>query len=157
MLKITPFLWFDDQAEDAARFYVSVFPNSRITNVSRYTDAGPGEPGKAMTVQLELDGLPVTFLNGGPAHHHFTEAFSFSVQCEDQAEVDRYWAALTEGGEESQCGWLKDRYGVSWQIVPVEFFEMIPDPDSAKAQRVMRAMMSMSKLDLAELKRAYAG
>lgn len=154
MLKITPFLWFDDQAEDAARFYVGVFPNSRITGVSRYTDAGPGEPGRAMTVQLELDGLPVTFLNGGPVHHHFTEAFSFSVQCEDQAEVDRYWTALTEGGEESQCGWLKDRYGISWQIVPRALMEVIGQPDRAKARRAMEAMFKMKKLDIAKLREA---
>jgi predicted 3-demethylubiquinone-9 3-methyltransferase (glyoxalase superfamily) len=154
MLKITPFLWFDDQAEDAAKFYVSVFPNSKITSVSRYTEAGPGQPGAAMTVQLELDGLPVTFLNGGPVHFHHTEAFSFSVSCEDQAEVDRYWTALTAGGEESQCGWLKDRYGLSWQIVPRALMEVIGQPDRAKAQRAMQAMLQMKKLDVAKLREA---
>jgi predicted 3-demethylubiquinone-9 3-methyltransferase (glyoxalase superfamily) len=154
MPKITPFLWFDDQAEAAAEFYVGVFPNSRITSVSRYTEAGPGAPGQAMTVQLELDGLPVTFLNGGPIFHHFTEAFSFSVMCEDQAEVDRYWAALTHGGEESQCGWLKDRYGFSWQIVPRALPEVLGNPDRAKAQRAMQAMLQMKKLDIAKLREA---
>ena len=154
MLKITPFLWFDDQAEAAAELYVSVFPNSKITNVSRYTEAGPGQPGAAMTVQLELDGLPVTLLNGGPHHHHFTEAFSFSVSCADQAEVDRYWAALTAGGEEGQCGWLKDRFGLSWQIVPRALMEVIGQPDRARAQRAMQAMFQMKKLDVAKLREA---
>jgi predicted 3-demethylubiquinone-9 3-methyltransferase (glyoxalase superfamily) len=153
MLKITPFLWFDDQAEDAAKLYVSIFPNSKITSVSRYTEAGPGQPGAAMTVQIELDGLPVTLLNGGPVYRP-TEAFSFSVSCEDQAEVDRYWTALTEGGEESQCGWLKDRYGFSWQIVPRALMEVIGQPDRAKAQRAMQAMFQMKKLDIAKLRAA---
>ena len=147
MLKITPFLWFDDQAEAAAEFYVSVFPNSKITAV-----AGPA--GSAMTVQVELDGLPVTLLNGGPMHHHFTEAFSFSVMCEDQAEVDRYWAALTEGGEESRCGWLKDRFGLSWQIVPRALPELLGQPDRAKAKRAMEAMLQMKKLDIDKLRAA---
>jgi len=154
MPKISPFLWFDDQAEEAAAFYAGIFPNSRVVSVSRYTDAGPGAPGRAMTVQLELDGMPVTFLNGGPVHYHFTEAFSFSVMCEDQAEVDRYWAALTEGGEESQCGWLKDRYGFSWQIVPRALTEIIGQPDRAKARRAMEAMFQMKKLDIARLREA---
>ena len=153
MLKITPFLWFDNQAEDAAKLYVSIFPNSKITSVSRYTEAGPGQPGAAMTVQIELDGLPVTLLNGGPVYRP-TEAFSFSVSCEDQSEVDRYWAALTDGGEEGQCGWLKDRYGFSWQIVPRALMEMIGQPDSAKAQRAMQAMFQMKKLDVAKLRAA---
>jgi predicted 3-demethylubiquinone-9 3-methyltransferase (glyoxalase superfamily) len=153
MLTITPFLWFDDQAEDAANFYAGVFPNSKITSVSRYTEAGPGKPGQAMTVQLELDGLVVTLLNGGPAYR-LTEAFSFSVSCENQAEVDRYWAALTAGGEESQCGWLKDRYGLSWQIVPREMLEIIGQPDRAKAARAMQAMFKMKKLDVAKLREA---
>jgi predicted 3-demethylubiquinone-9 3-methyltransferase (glyoxalase superfamily) len=153
MLKITPFLWFDDQAEEAAAFYVSVFPNSKITGVSRYTDAGPGPAGSAMTVQIELDGLPMTLLNGGPVFRP-TEALSLSVSCEDQAEVDRYWAALTEGGEESQCGWLKDRYGFSWQIVPRALTEVIGQPDRAKAKRAMEAMFQMKKLDIAKLREA---
>ena len=153
MLKITPFLWFDNQAEDAAKLYVSIFPNSKITSVSRYTEAGPGQPGAAMTVQIELDGLPVTLLNGGPVYRP-TEAFSFSVSCEDQSEVDRYWAALTDGGEEGQCGWLKDRYGFSWQIVPRALMEVIGQPDRAKAQRAMQAMFQMKKLDVAKLRAA---
>ena len=154
MLKITPFLWFDDQAEEAANFYASVFPNSKVTSVSRYSEAGPGPAGRAMTVQLELDGLPVTLLNGGPMHNHFTEAFSFSVMCEDQAEVDRYWTALTDGGEESQCGWLKDRFGFSWQIVPRALPEVLGNPDRAKAKRAMEAMFQMKKLDIAKLREA---
>ena len=153
MLKITPFLWFDNQAEDAAKLYVSIFPNSKITSVSRYTEAGPGQPGAAMTVQIELDGLPVTLLNGGPVYRP-NEAFSFSVSCEDQSEVDRYWAALTDGGEEGQCGWLKDRYGFSWQIVPRALMEVIGQPDRAKAQRAMQAMFQMKKLDVAKLRAA---
>jgi predicted 3-demethylubiquinone-9 3-methyltransferase (glyoxalase superfamily) len=154
MPKITPFLWFDDQAEEAAAFYASVFPNSKITGVTRYSEAGPGAAGRAMTVQLELDGAPVTLLNGGPLYHHFTEAFSFSVMCEDQAEVDRFWAALTAGGEESQCGWLKDRYGLSWQIVPRALPEVLGNPDRAKARRAMEAMLKMKKLDIHKLRAA---
>jgi len=154
MLKITPFLWFDTQAEEAANLYVSIFPNAKVTSVSRYSEAGPGPAGSAMTVQIELDGLPVTLLNGGPVFKP-TEAFSFSVTCEDQAEVDRYWAALTaDGGEESQCGWLKDRYGFSWQIVPRALPELLGDPDRAKARRAMQAMLQMKKLDVAKLREA---
>src|SRR5215472_8675652 len=129
MLKVTPFLWFDDQAEEAARFYVSLFPNSRIGNISRYGDAGPGKAGSVMTVSFELDGLPVTALNGGP-NYKFTEAVSFSVSCDDQAEVDHYWSALAgDGGQEGPCGWLKDRWGLSWQIVPNALPELLGDPD----------------------------
>lgn len=157
MLKITPFIWFDDQAEAAAEFYVSVFPNSKITSVSRYPEGAPGPAGKAMTVQLDLDGLPATFLNGGPLHYHFTEAFSFSVLCEDQAEVDRYWAALTEGGEESQCGWLKDRYGLSWQVVPAALPQILGNPDPVKARRATEAMLKMTKLDITALEAAAEG
>jgi predicted 3-demethylubiquinone-9 3-methyltransferase (glyoxalase superfamily) len=153
MLKITPFLWFDTEAEAAAQLYVSVFPNSKIVSISRYTEAGPGAAGSAMTVQIELDGLPVTLLNGGPMYRP-TEAFSLSVSCEDQAEVDRYWAALTEGGEEGPCGWLKDRYGFSWQIVPRALSEVIGQSDRAKAQRAMQAMFQMKKLDIAKLREA---
>ncbi len=145
MLKITPFLWFDTQAEEAARFYCGVFPNSKII------EAG------GMTVSFELAGLPVIALNGGPMFK-FTEAVSFSVSCEDQAEVDRYWDALTaDGGQESQCGWLKDRYGFSWQIVPKALPELLGDPDRAKADRAMQAMLKMKKLDVAKLKEAAAG
>jgi predicted 3-demethylubiquinone-9 3-methyltransferase (glyoxalase superfamily) len=157
MLKVTPFLWFDDQAEQAAEFYVSLIPNSKITGVSRYGEAGPGVPGSAMTVTFELDGLPVTALNGGPAFS-FTEAFSFSVPCEDQAEVDRYWSALTaDGGQESRCGWLKDRFGLSWQIVPKALPRLLGDPDRARANRAMQAMLKMNKLVVADLEAAAAG
>ena len=154
MLKVTPFLWFDHQAEEAAAFYVGVFPDSKITAVSRYGEAGPGPAGSAMTVQIELAGLPVTLLNGGPVFR-LTEAFSLSVSCEDQAEVDRYWAALTaDGGEESQCGWLKDRFGLSWQIVPRALPEVLGHPDRAKANRAMQAMLQMKKLDIEALRAA---
>lgn len=157
MQTISPFLWFDTQAEAAANFYVSVFPNSKITAVSRYGEAGPGPAGGVMTVGFELDGQAFTGLNGGP-HFKFTEAVSFVVRCRDQAQVDRYWdALLADGGKESQCGWLKDRYGLSWQIVPEELLQLIADPDEAKAGRVMAAMMQMIKLDIAELRAAAEG
>ncbi len=154
MSRISPFLWYDSEAEAAAQLYVSIFPNSKITRVTRYGEAGPGKPGSAMTVSFELDGLPVTALNGGP-HFKLSEAFSMSVDCADQAEVDRYWNALIEGGgEPSQCGWLKDRFGLSWQIVPRALPHLLAGPDRAKAQRVMAAMMKMSKLEVAELEAA---
>jgi len=157
MSRITPFLWFDDQAEEAANLYVSLFPNSRITSVTRYGEAGPGQPGSVMIVSFELDGLPVTALNGGPVFK-LSEAFSMSVDCADQAEVDRYWdALLDDGGHASQCGWLKDRYGLSWQIVPRALPRLLADPDRAKAQRVMAAMLKMIKLDVATLEAAAAG
>jgi len=152
--KITPFLWFDNQAEDAARFYASVFPNSKIEAVARYGEAGPGPAGSVMTVAFELDGQKFTALNGGP-HFKFTEAISFVVNCETQQEVDEYWAKLTEGGQEVQCGWLKDKYGLSWQIVPAVMVEMIKDKDAARSQRVVKAMMQMKKLDIARLQEAY--
>ena len=154
MLKISPFLWFDDQAEQAAELYVGVFPNSRITAVTRYGEAGPGPAGAVMIVQFELDGLSVTALNGGPVDFHFSDAFSFQVLCDDQAEVDRYWTALLDGGQESQCGWLKDRFGFSWQIVPKALFELLGDPDPAKAARATQAMLGMRKLDIAGLRAA---
>ena len=154
MSRISPFLWFDDQAEEAANLYVSVFPNSRITGASRYGEVGPGKPGSVMTISFEIDGLPVTALNGGPIFR-FNEAFSMSVDCADQAEVDRYWDALIEGGgQSSQCGWLKDRFGLSWQIVPRILPRLLSDPDRAKAQRVMTAMLKMSRLDVAALEAA---
>jgi len=153
--KITPFLWFDTEAEEAARFYVSIFANSKVGRVSRFPEGSPGGvAGQAMTVEFELDGQKLTGLNGGP-HFKFTEAFSLSVDCADQAEVDRLWAALTaDGGEESQCGWLKDRYGLSWQIVPRMLTQLLSDPDGAKAQRVTEAMLQMRKLDVATLQAA---
>ena len=160
--KIVPCLWFDDQAQEAAEFYTAVFRNSKIVNVSRYGEAGRdvhGKPaGTVLTVAFELDGQAFTALNGGPVFK-FNEAISFQVNCETQEDVDYYWGKLSRGGDDKaqQCGWLKDRYGVSWQIVPRVLSEMISDPDSQKSGRVMEAMLRMKKLDIAELKRAYAG
>jgi len=149
MKKITPFLWFDTQAEEAMNFYVSVFKNSKAHNVSR------GPDGKAFTVSFELNGQEFMGLNAGP-QFKFNEAVSFFVNCEDQAEVDYYWEKLTaDGGEESMCGWLKDKYGLSWQIIPKALGELMGDPDPVKAQRVMQAMLQMQKIDVAELQRAY--
>jgi len=153
MQKITPWLWFDTQAEEAATFYTSVFKNSRILQVSHYGEAGPRPAGMVMTVSFELDGQEFVALNGGP-EFTFTEAVSFMVTCADQAEVDYYWSALTEGGEPGPCGWLKDRYGLSWQIVPTALDELLNDPDRERAQRAMQAMLQMSKIDIAELRRA---
>ncbi len=157
MKKITPFLWFDDQAEEAMNFYVSVFPNSRVLNVSRYGDDAPGPKGKVMTATFELNGQQFMVLNGGPQDFHFSEAISFFVDCETQEEVDRLWEKLTEGGEPGPCGWLKDKYGLSWQIVPAALGEMLGDPDPARASRVMQAMLKMSKIEIAGLRRAYEG
>jgi predicted 3-demethylubiquinone-9 3-methyltransferase (glyoxalase superfamily) len=150
---LTTCLWFDGRAEEAAEFYTSVFEDGRILDVSRYGEAGPGEPGTVVTVEFELRGSRFVALNGGPAFA-FTEAISFQVHCDDQAEVDRYWAALTDGGEESQCGWLKDRFGVSWQIIPTRLPELLGHPDPATAQRVMEAMLGMRKLDVPTLEAA---
>ena len=154
--RIVPNLWFDTQAEEAAEFYVSIFDNSRITNVSRYTEAGPGEPGTVMTVAFELDGLPFVGINGGP-EFTFDEAVSFQIDCETQEEVDYYWDRLTDGGEEVQCGWLKDRYGLSWQVVPTGMEELFEDPDPERARRAMDAMLGMVKLDIAALRAAADG
>ncbi len=158
--KITPFLWFDKEAEDAANFYVSLFKNATIESVSRYGEAGQeitgGTPGKVMTVSFTLEGQRFTALNGGPLFK-FTEAVSFMVGCDSQEEVDWFWSKLTDGGQESQCGWLKDRFGLSWQIVPRVLFELIGDKDRAKAARATEAMLKMKKLDIAELRRAHAG
>jgi predicted 3-demethylubiquinone-9 3-methyltransferase (glyoxalase superfamily) len=160
--RIRPCLWFDDQGEDAARFYTGIFPNSRIVATTRYGAAGfevHGRPaGSVMTVAFELDGQPFTALNGGPVFT-FNEAISFEVRCADQAEIDRYWERLGEGGDPAaqQCGWLKDRYGVSWQIVPAEMDELFADAESPATQRAMSAMLQMKKLDIAGLRRAYAG
>jgi predicted 3-demethylubiquinone-9 3-methyltransferase (glyoxalase superfamily) len=156
MRKITPFLWFDTQAEEAAKFYVSIFKNSRLGKVSRYGDAGPGPAGSAMTVEFELDGQPFIALNAGP-QFKFNEAVSFSIDCKTQEEVDAFWQRLTEGGEEGQCGWLKDKYGLSWQVNPTILGQMLSDPDREKANRVMQAMLKMKKINIATLKRAYAG
>jgi predicted 3-demethylubiquinone-9 3-methyltransferase (glyoxalase superfamily) len=160
--KITPCLWFDDQAEEAVEFYTAIFRNSKIVNIARYGEAGHevhGKPaGTVMTVAFELDGQPFTALNGGPMFK-FNEAISFQVNCETQEEVDYYWEKLSAGGDETaqQCGWLKDKYGASWQVVPSVLPEMINDPDSEKSQRAMKAMLQMKKIDIDELKRAYAG
>jgi predicted 3-demethylubiquinone-9 3-methyltransferase (glyoxalase superfamily) len=155
MQKLTPFLWFDTEGEDAAEFYVSVFPNSRIVDVTHYGEAGPRAAGTVMTVTFELDGQRFVALNGGP-DFTFSEAISFEVECEDQDEVDSYWNTLSEGGEQGPCGWLKDKFGLSWQIVPRRLIELLSDPDAAKAQRVMGAMLQMKKIEIAELERAAA-
>jgi predicted 3-demethylubiquinone-9 3-methyltransferase (glyoxalase superfamily) len=154
MPKISPFLWFDGQAEEAANFYVSIFPNSKIVTMSRYGEGAPGPKGSVMVVVFELDGRELMALNGGP-QFKFTEAVSFSVDCKNQEEVDRYWHKLSAGGEEGPCGWLKDRYGLSWQINPTILGEMLSDPDPEKARRVMAAMMKMKKIEIATLKKAY--
>ena len=154
MQKITPFLWFNDQAEEAMNFYTAIFKNSKIGSVSRYGEGGPGKPGSVMTATFELDGQEFMALNGGPLFT-FSEAISFFVNCETQAEVDELWEKLTEGGEESQCGWLKDKYGLSWQIVPSALGELLNDPDAEKARRVMNAMLQMKKIDIAGLRSAY--
>jgi predicted 3-demethylubiquinone-9 3-methyltransferase (glyoxalase superfamily) len=156
MPKPTPFLWFDTQAEEAARFYTSVFPNSRITQVSHYGEAGPGPAGSVMVVTFELDGQRFIALNGGP-EFRFTEAVSFTIECASQEEVDRFWTALSDGGEPGPCGWLKDRYGLSWQVNPTRLFELLSDPDRERAQRVMTAMLGMTKIEIAELERAAEG
>lgn len=159
---ITPCLWFDDQAEAAANFYVGIFPNSKITAISHYGEAGKEihgkEPGSVLTVAFELDGQSFTALNGGPVFT-FTEAVSFQVNCETQDEVDHYWDRLSAGGDDNakQCGWLKDRYGLSWQVVPSMLVAMLTDPDTVRAQRAFSAMLQMQKLDIAALKKAYDG
>jgi predicted 3-demethylubiquinone-9 3-methyltransferase (glyoxalase superfamily) len=154
MQRITPFLWFDNQAEEAAAFYVSIFENSKIVGATRYGEAGPGPKGGAMTVKFELEGNEFIALNGGP-HFKFTEAISFSVDCKTQEEVDEFWRRLSEGGEEGQCGWLKDKYGLSWQVNPRILGEMLSDPDPKKSKRVMEAMLKMKKIDIARLEQAY--
>jgi predicted 3-demethylubiquinone-9 3-methyltransferase (glyoxalase superfamily) len=158
MQKITPFLWFDDKAEEAATFYTSVFKNSKIVNIARYGDAGAevaGRPkGTVMTVAFQLEGQEFVALNGGP-QFKFTEAVSFVVNCQTQEEVDEYWEKLSDGGQEVQCGWLKDKYSLSWQIVPTILSEMLNDPDPKKAERVMKAMLQMKKIDIKGLKQAY--
>lgn len=154
---IYPMLWFDGQAEEAANLYVSVFPGSRITGVSRYGDAGPGTAGSVMVVDFELSGRRFTALNGGP-EFAFNESVSFVVPCDSQAEVDRYWDALVAGGEPSWCGWLKDRFGVSWQVTPTELDRMMADPDPVKARRVTEAMLKVQgKFDIAALRTAFEG
>jgi len=146
-------LWFDDRGEEAARFYTSVFPNSKLGEIARYGSAGPRPEGMVMTVAFELNGQKFVALNGGP-HFTFNEAISFQVMCADQDGVDKYWSVLSEGGEEGPCGWLKDRFGLSWQIVPVRLPELLGDPDAERAQRVMAAMLEMKKIEIGELERA---
>jgi predicted 3-demethylubiquinone-9 3-methyltransferase (glyoxalase superfamily) len=153
--KIAPCLWFDTEGEEAARFYTSVFPNSRIVDIAHYGEAGPRDEGMVMAVSFELEGLKFVALNGGP-EFTFDEAVSFQVSCASQDEVDMYWSKLGEGGEEGPCGWLKDKFGLSWQIVPTRLFELLGDPDREKSQRVMRAMLSMGKLEIEPLERAAA-
>lgn len=155
--RISPMLWFDGNAEEAANFYLSIFQNSRLTGVMRCGENGPAPKGSVLTVGFELDGIPFTALNGGPMYK-FTEAISLVVRCENQAEVDYYWERLLEGGGNTQaCGWLKDRYGLSWQVTPVRLIELMTDPDPARAGRVMQAMMKMIKIDIATLESAAAG
>ena len=154
MQRITPFLWFDNNAEEAMNFYVSIFKNSRAGRVTRYGDAGPGPAGTAMTVEFELDGQPFVGLNGGP-HFKFTEAVSFTVRCDTQEELDYFWDKLSEGGATSRCGWLKDKFGLSWQVEPSILGELMADKDPEKAKRVMEAMLKMDKIDIGPLQRAY--
>jgi predicted 3-demethylubiquinone-9 3-methyltransferase (glyoxalase superfamily) len=156
MQKITPFLWYDDKAEEAMNFYVSIFKNSKVLTVARYGEAGPGPKGTVMTAKFQLEGQEFVALNGGP-HFKFTEAVSFVVSCETQEEVDYFWEKLSEGGAESQCGWLKDKYGLSWQIVPTILVQLLTDKDAEKSQRVMKAMLQMKKIEIGPLKRAYQG
>jgi predicted 3-demethylubiquinone-9 3-methyltransferase (glyoxalase superfamily) len=157
MQKITPFLWFDNNAEEAARFYTSIFPKSRVVNMARYGEAGPRPKGSVMTVTFEIAGQEFIALNGGP-HFKFTEAISFVINCDTQAEIDDYWGKLLQGGgQPSQCGWLKDKFGLSWQVVPKVLAEMMQDKDPEKTKRVMEAVLKMIKLDIAELKQAYEG
>lgn len=156
MQKITPFLWFDTQAEEAAEFYVSLFKNSKILGKTYYSEAGPRPAGSVLTVSFQLEGQQYVALNGGP-HFTFSEAISFQVDCLDQAEVDELWDKLTDGGEESMCGWLKDKFGLSWQITPRGLGEMISSPDGEKAARATQAMLQMKKIDLAKIQQAYLG
>ena len=154
MPKISPFLWFDDKAEEAANFYISIFKNSRITSVARYGEAGPGAKGSVMTIAFHLDGQDFVGLNGGP-HYAFSPAISFWINCETQEEVDHYWDNLSAGGQALQCGWLTDKFGVTWQVVPSILPKLLQDKDPQKSQRVMKAMLQMVKLDIAALKQAY--
>ncbi|UGQ14659.1 VOC family protein [Yinghuangia sp. ASG 101] len=152
----TTCLWFDGNALEAAEFYVSVFKGGKLGRVTRYTESGPGEPGSVLTVEFEINGQRFMGLNGGPMFQ-FSEAISFVIDCDDQAEVDHYWSVLSEGGLEQPCGWVKDKYGVSWQVTPTRLIELVTDPDTEKARRATDAMMKMSKIDLAEIEKAYAG
>lgn len=157
MAKITPFLWFDDQAEEAVDFYLSVFPNSRVVQVARYGDAGPGPAGAVMTIHFELDGNEFVALNGGPENYGFNESVSFVINCATQEDVDRYWSGLTDGGAEVACGWLTDRFGLRWQVVPDGLPELLGDPDPERARRATQAMLGMKKLDLRVMREAADG
>lgn len=154
MQKITPFLWFDDKAEEAANLYVSIFKNSKIKSISRYGEPGPGPKGQVMTVSFELESVEFTALNGGP-HYHFTPALSLFVDCETQEEVDELWEKLSAGGRKDRCGWLVDKYGLSWQIIPNVLMKLMSDPDPKKSARVMKAMLQMEKIDIQRLQQAY--
>lgn len=156
MQKITPFLWFDGRAEEAANFYTSVFKNSKIGTVSRYGEGGPGPKGSVMSATFQLEGQEFIALNGGP-HYSFTPAISFFIHCETQEEVDHYWDKLSDGGRTVQCGWLQDKFGLSWQVIPTILFKLLNDKDPAKSKRVMQAMLKMIKLDIQGLKDAYEG
>ena len=156
MQKIVTFLWFNDKAEEAANFYVSLFKNSKITGVSRYGDAGPGPKGSAMTVNFQLEGQEFIALNGGP-HYKFTPAISLFVNCETQEEVDALWDKLSSGGRKDRCGWLQDKYGLSWQIIPTALMRLMSDPDPKKSARVMQAMLQMDKIDVRKLQEAHDG
>ena len=156
MPRITPNLWFDTEGLEAAEYYTSIFPNSKVTDITHYGEGGPQRAGDVLTVNFELDGQPYTVINGGP-QFTFDEAISLLVNCADQEEVDYYWAKLAEGGEEGQCGWLKDKFGLSWQVIPVGFETMINSPDTAAADRAMQAMYGMKKLDLGALQAAFDG
>jgi len=156
MQKITPFIWFDNQAEEAMNFYVSIFKHSKVLDVSRYGEAGPGEPGSVMVANFQIEGQEFSAINGGP-HFKLTPAISFMVSCETQEEVDKLWDALLEGGEAMQCGWVTDRFGVTWQIIPRILSQLLQDPDPEKSGRVMKAMMEMVKLDISGLQKAYDG
>jgi predicted 3-demethylubiquinone-9 3-methyltransferase (glyoxalase superfamily) len=156
MQKITPFLWFDNNAEEAMKLYVSIFKNSKVVSVTRYGEAGPGPKGTVMVTEFQLDGQEFVALNGGP-RFKFTEAISLVVNCETQEEVDEFWEKLSEGGEKSRCGWLKDKYGLSWQIVPTILGKLMQDKDPEKSKRVMEAMLQMDRIDIERLKQAYDG
>ena len=156
MPRITPFLWFDGQAEEAMNFYVGIFPNSKVLDVTRCGDAGPGPKGSVLVTSFELDGKRFNALNGGP-NFRFNEAVSFVIECADQAEVDWYWERLSDGGSTNACGWLNDRFGVSWQVTPIVMLELLNDPDPGRAERAMRAMMTMTKFDIAALQAAADG
>jgi predicted 3-demethylubiquinone-9 3-methyltransferase (glyoxalase superfamily) len=154
MNPISPCLWFDDNLEEAAKFYTGIFPNSSINHLAPYTGAGPSEPGSAMAGDFTLNGLTFRGINGGPEHAHFSEAISFSIDCRDQSEVDYYWDSLVDGGEESMCGWLKDKFGLSWQIVPSRLYELVSDPDPARARAATEAMFGMRKIVIADMEAA---